>query len=164
MKITRTKKAIATGAATLGVLLGAAGITAAATNPGSANQSSVETDQAQEPSYQSSITAPDNATLDGLATITPEQAATAAVNANGGTAGKVELENENGNVVYGIEVTQPDGTKLDVKVDAGNGTVLAREADDATEAGDHAKDGETHDAETNDGAEHTSSDPADGAQ
>lgn len=134
MKVTRTRKAIATGAAALGVLLGAAGITAAATNSGSANQSSVESDQAQEPSYQSSITAPDNATLDGLATITPEQAATAAANATGGTAGKVELENENGNVVYGVEVTQPDGTMLDVKVDAGNGTVLAREDDSDRES------------------------------
>ena len=46
-----------------------------------------------------------------------------------GTAAQPELENENGSVVYGVEVTKADGTVVDVKVDAGNGEVLAREAD-----------------------------------
>lgn len=139
MTVTRTQKAIATGAAALGLMLGAAGITAAATNSGSSNEAAVESEQGPEPSYQSSITADKGAPLDGLAKITPEAAATAAANATNGTAGEVELENENGNVVYGVEITQPDGTKLDVKVDAGNGRVLAKEADTdrGSESGEH---------------------------
>jgi uncharacterized membrane protein YkoI len=128
MPVSRTRKAIATGAASLGVLLGAAGITAAATNSGS-NDSATEADQEQPPAYQSSITAPDGAAVDGLAKISAADALAAAQTATGGTAGKVELENESGNVVYGVEITQPDGTKLDVKVDAGTGAVLAKESD-----------------------------------
>ena len=160
MKVTRTRKAVATGAAALGILLGAAGITAAATNSGGSSQVS-EADHADESSYQSSITAPENASIDGLATITPDQAAAAATSATGGTAGKVELENENGNVVYGVEITKPDGTMLDVKVDAGNGHVLAQEDDSDrgsavegkdddkdTRGGDHADTSETDGAET----------------
>lgn len=139
MPVTRTQKAIATGAAALGLMLGAAGITAAATNSGSSNEAATESEHGLEPSYQSSITVAEGARVDGLAKITPEAAAAAAANATNGTAGKVELENENGNVVYGVEITQPDGTKLDVKVDAGNGSVLAKEADNdgGGESGDH---------------------------
>ena len=126
MPITRTQKVIATGAVAIGGLLGAAGITAAATNSGSSNEA--------EPSYQSSISAPEGAKVDGLATITSDEAAAAATNAVAGTVGEVELENENGNVVYGVEITQADGTKLDVKVDAGNGKVLDKEADNDRDA------------------------------
>ena len=144
MRIPRTRKAILTGAAAVGVVLGAAGITAAATNSSSPSTAEAA-DQAESPSYTSSITAPENATLDGLAKITPAEAAAKAGAATNGTAGKVELENENGNVVYGVEITQADGTKLDVKVDAGNGEVLAKESDGDSTVSD-AKDAETNDA------------------
>jgi uncharacterized membrane protein YkoI len=142
MPVSRTRKAIVTGAASLGVLLGAAGITAAVTNPGGATDSATEADHEQPPAYQSSITAPDGAAVDGLAKITAADALAAAQTATGGTAGKVELENESGNVVFGVDITQPDGTKLDVKVDAGTGQVLAKESD-----GDR---GAEHGRETND--------------
>ena len=56
------------------------------------------------------------------------KSATAAVP---GTAGTPELSDENGNVVYDVEVTAADGSKVGVKVDAGNGSVLAQETDDA---------------------------------
>jgi uncharacterized membrane protein YkoI len=39
----------------------------------------------------------------------------------------VELENENGSVVYSVELTQ-SGKAYDVKVDAGNGKILHSEA------------------------------------
>lgn len=91
--------------------------------------------------YTSSITVPDNgqgeadqAALAGLAKITPEQAKAAALAAVPGTAGQVELESEDGKVVFGVEVTTANGARMDVKVDAGNGEVLAREPDDANEA------------------------------
>ena len=44
-----------------------------------------------------------------------------------GTAGTATLENENGNVVYSVIVTTSTGA-VDVKVDAGNGKVLAQDA------------------------------------
>jgi uncharacterized membrane protein YkoI len=92
--------------------------------------------------YTSSVTAPDSdtdsaahdAALAALAKITPDQAKAAALAAVPGAAGKVELENENGNVVFGVEVTTASGSKMDVKVDAGNGKVLAQETDDGHEA------------------------------
>lgn len=58
-----------------------------------------------------------------LAKITAEQARSVAISRVGGTAQKAELENEDGNLVYSVEVKTPQGTK-DVKVDAGNGRVL----------------------------------------
>jgi uncharacterized membrane protein YkoI len=66
--------------------------------------------------------------LKSLARITPEQASAAAVAQVPGTVKRVELENENGNVVYGVEITTANG-ESDVKVDAGNGRVLHVEKD-----------------------------------
>jgi len=96
----------------------------------------------QDPSYATSITAPQDEgsseadeakALASLATITPEQARDAALAAVPGTAGKVELDNENGAVVYSVEITDSAGAEIDVKVDAGNGQVVHQDADD----GDH---------------------------
>ncbi len=42
---------------------------------------------------------------------------------------KIELEEENGFLVYGVEVVGPDKTVTDVKIDAGNGDVLLVEKD-----------------------------------
>jgi uncharacterized membrane protein YkoI len=155
MAMTRTRKAIVTGAAAVGVVLGAAGITAAATSSGSSSTSKVAPDAADAAdgpeSYASSITAAKDANPDGLATITADEASAAAVSATGGTAGKVELENENGNVVYGVEITAPDGNQLDVKVDAGNASVLAKESDNDHESADSENGGK--DAEANDSSE-----------
>ncbi len=39
------------------------------------------------------------------------------------------LENENGYLVYGVEILKPDGTVADVKVDAGTGKVLRVDLD-----------------------------------
>jgi uncharacterized membrane protein YkoI len=61
--------------------------------------------------------------LKSLARITPEQAQAAALAQVPGTVKKVELENEDGNVVYSVEIKTADGER-DVKVDAGDGRVL----------------------------------------
>jgi uncharacterized membrane protein YkoI len=61
--------------------------------------------------------------LTNLAKITEEEAKTAAIRKIGGTVNKVELENENGNVVYSVEMTK-NNKETDVKIDAGNGKVL----------------------------------------
>ncbi len=66
--------------------------------------------------------------LQSLARITPEQARAAALQQVPGTVKKVELENEDGNVVYGVEVVTAQGER-DVKVDAGDGRVLHVEQD-----------------------------------
>jgi uncharacterized membrane protein YkoI len=66
--------------------------------------------------------------LKSLARITPEQASAAALAQVPGTVKKVELENEDGNVVYGVEIKTTNG-ESDVKVDAGDGRVLHVEKD-----------------------------------
>jgi uncharacterized membrane protein YkoI len=66
--------------------------------------------------------------LKSLARITPEQASAAALAQVPGTVKKVELENEDGNVVYGVEIKTADG-ESDVKVDAGDSRVLHVEKD-----------------------------------
>jgi uncharacterized membrane protein YkoI len=89
----------------------------------------------QEPQYTGSITvdesqyegmsdADEAAALQAKATITSAQAEAAALAANPGTTVvKTELDNENGVLVYSVELS--NGT--DVKVDAGNGSILHTE-------------------------------------
>ncbi len=71
-----------------------------------------------------------------MAKITRDQAVQKALAAVQGQVLKVELENENGFLVYGVEVVTADKAVVDVKVDAGSGKVLARERD-KTDDGDH---------------------------
>ena len=80
------------------------------------------------------------------AKITPDAATAAALAAQPGTAGKTELEDENGTTVYGIAITAADGKKFDVKVDANTGKVLKSEADDENEG----KDGDDEDEKEED--------------
>ncbi len=157
MPTSRTRRLLFSGAATIGVVVGAAGLAGAVTGQSpttSANPQEAEHDQA--PSYHSSVTAPaaaergsesaEDANLQGLATVTADQASAAAVGAVPGTAGKVELENEDGNVVWSVEVTGADGTVTDVKVDAGNRDILAQEVDNESDAGHEAPEGNESDA------------------
>ena len=74
----------------------------------------------------------------GLATITADDASRAALAAQPGTVTDVQLENENGNLVYSVLVDTGNGS-VDVKVDAGNGTVLTTEADDDADEADGAE-------------------------
>lgn len=107
-----------------------------------------EGSEAQDPSYTGSVQAPADQTADGtgqdneaadaaalapLASIDAAAASSAATAAVPGTAGTPVLEDENGSVVWGVEVTRADGTVVDVKVDAGNGTVLSQPAGGADE-------------------------------
>ncbi|MCK6208312.1 PepSY domain-containing protein [Bacillus infantis] len=70
------------------------------------------------------------------ATITKEEAISAALEEVAGKAAKTELEDEDGTVVYGVEVTDDQGKNQDVKVDAKTGKVLKVEADDENEKAD----------------------------
>jgi len=84
------------------------------------------------------------ARLERLATVTPDEAKAAALAAQPGKASKVELESEDGNVVYDVEVTTSTGT-VDLKIDAGNAKVLQTEKEDGEKhddkGGDHEKEG-----------------------
>ena len=143
MPLSRTKRLIAVGATALGATVGLAGIVGftsadAPKQPVSAQADGKSGDQTQDPSYTSSVTAPEqngqseadqSAALQSLAKISPDQARDAALAAVPGTAGKVELDNENGNVVYSVQITDASGKVIDVKVDAGNGSVLHQDTD-----------------------------------
>jgi len=67
--------------------------------------------------------AQEDAQLQTLAKITPQQAEAAARTVASGTVSSVTLENEDGSVVYKVMIGQQE-----VMVDAGNGTVLETEA------------------------------------
>ncbi|WP_297501640.1 PepSY domain-containing protein [Thermococcus sp.] len=101
---------------------------AASTAPANATGKNV-----QPPSYTGSIKIAQNSNLSEsqeakalqkLAKITPKQAESAALAKVNGTAIKVGLDNENGYLVYSVEVKTAKGLTKDVKVDAGNGKVL----------------------------------------
>ncbi|RDW22319.1 hypothetical protein CWR48_01025 [Oceanobacillus arenosus] len=70
------------------------------------------------------------------ATVTKEAATQTALDQVPGTVGDVELEDENGTIVYSIEVTAQDGTQQEVKVDATTGKVVNVENDDNEENDD----------------------------
>lgn len=95
------------------------------------------------------------AQLQSLAKISLQQAQQAAESAVGGKASSIELENEDGNLVYEVSIGQKE-----VIVDAGNGTVLytenANQEDDKNEASRpkssiQIADTEDGDGEVNDG-------------
>ncbi len=69
------------------------------------------------------------ARFQSLARVTADQARAAAVAQVPGTARTVELDNEDGNLVYSVEVATTAGDR-DVKVDAGNARVLHVEKGD----------------------------------
>ncbi|MGB5986581.1 MAG: PepSY domain-containing protein [Desulfobacterales bacterium] len=68
--------------------------------------------------------------------ITHDQAGEKALAAVQGQVLKTELEDENGFLVYGVEVVAADKAIMEVKVDAGTGKVLAMDRD-KTDDEDH---------------------------
>ena len=94
----------------------------------------------QEPSYTGSVQAPketgteqseaaESAALAALAKISETDARNAALTKfPGATIQKATLEDENGNVVWAVELTDANKAAQEVKVDAGNAAILAVEA------------------------------------
>lgn len=68
--------------------------------------------------------------LRSLAEITVPGAAQAAREARPGQVTEVEIEDEEGSVVYEVEVAGDDGAYYEMKVDAGNGDILKSETED----------------------------------
>ena len=84
--------------------------------------------ESTEGQEDSEVERQDATMLQSLARITVEQAKTAALTAVPGTVSRAGIENEDGNLVYGVRVRTAAGVQ-DVKVDAGNGKVLHVEKD-----------------------------------
>ncbi len=83
-----------------------------------------------------------------MAKISMDQAIQKALASVKGQVLKAELEDENGSLVYGVEVVAADKTIMDVKVDAGSGKVLATEQDKVDDEEDDA--GEENDRDSED--------------
>lgn len=158
----KAKKGLYGLLAAIGITAGAAGIAAAATSQSSPSTTTTKatTEQGQEHEghddgdhITSSIIdkasaneaegveeddAAEAARLTDLATVSEAQAKEAALAAVPGKVTKVQLESEDGSVLYDVEVITADGT-TDVTIDAGNAKVLQTEKETG---------------ETNDGPEH----------
>jgi len=158
----RFKKRLYASAVALGLAVGSVGIAAAATGGSPDSATSEDTTEVQEPTYTGSIQAPaedesqseadEAAQLAPLATISADDAAAAASAVVPGDVGKVELDNENGAVVYSVEITDTTGGETDIKVDAGDGTILNQQTDDGDgEADNEADEVDNDDVEDEDG-------------
>jgi len=75
-----------------------------------------------------------------LAKIPFNSAISTALTAVSGKVLKAELENENGFLVYGVEIAKADRQIADVKIDAGNGKVLKIEIDQKDSKGNEGAD------------------------
>ena len=87
----------------------------------------------------------DSSSLALQATLTEQEVRTIAQDAyaGNGTITQVELEDEDGVIVYGVEFTESDGNEVDVKINAKTGTVVKIE-DDRTDS-EEDDDGEMDD-------------------
>jgi uncharacterized membrane protein YkoI len=129
---------------TIGMTLGAValGVVLLSTGYAASHQES------KQPAYTSSIQVKDQgregqgerhgerreaAQLARLAKLDLAQATAAALAQVPGTVLKAELDDENGNLVYSVEIMTNTHEIKDVKVDAGNGNVLHVDADDHDE-------------------------------
>jgi uncharacterized membrane protein YkoI len=152
------KKKLAVGAAAVGVLILGGGAAIAAQNPAETTGTEGAKQEEQDPNIEGSIAAPaeneavedqeneavESKQLEGLAKIDQAAAEKAALDAVPGIVKDAEPSNENGFVVWEVEVQAPDGTLQEVKVDAGNGQILAQEAenDEGSEANEGPEAGE----------------------
>jgi uncharacterized membrane protein YkoI len=66
-----------------------------------------------------------------LAKLTIQQAINAAVSRQSGTVLRVELQNEDGFLVYNVELASADKKVHEIKVDAGDGSILRIDVDSA---------------------------------
>jgi len=104
--------------------------------------------QVQEPRYACSTVVPQDAGHDlaDLAKIGLDRAIQVARTAVPGTAVGSSLDDENGCVVYSVEIRSADGMVHDVKVDAGTGAIVHQEASRRQgleeESGEHERGGE----------------------
>jgi uncharacterized membrane protein YkoI len=102
----------------------------AQTNPSPSSQPAAPAATEAGKQYEAANEANDAAALASQAKVTANQAKAAALaRFPGATVGQVELDDEDGVVVYSVELTDSTGKGQDVKVDATSGTVLQVQAD-----------------------------------
>ena len=133
---------------TIGLLLGSGAIGAyqamAQNNSPTQVRTSIQ-QEAQNPSYKGSIAVnnikyegksewDESKALAGLAKITADQAKKVAEAKVRGIASTVKLDNENGSLVYEVKIGEQE-----VKVDAGNGSILKIEQNDNEKEGIESK-------------------------
>ena len=142
----RTSRKVVAGLAAVavatGVALGAGSALGSGSGPG---------DDEDSPSFTSSVTAPADAdeseqddtkanedaeqeALLNLATVDAAAARTAALATAPGSVTEAELDNEDGNVVWKVEIRDRAGLETTVYVDAGNAEVLLKEAEHEDES------------------------------
>lgn len=137
---------ILAGTVIVGSMVGFAGTQTSAAAP--QNPAAVQQTDEQSPSYKASIflgqqdqndnekadtqsEAQEDAALASKAKITKDEAASVALAAYPGyTVKDTSLGNENGYLVYEVEMTDNSGKFMDVKVDAGNAKVLTADSED----------------------------------
>lgn len=85
----------------------------------------------------------EQAGLVGQATVSRDLARGVALQNVPGEVVKIELEDEDGSVVWGFEIRRPDGAIADVKVDAKTGNFVKAETNSDDESGETDEDGET---------------------
>jgi uncharacterized membrane protein YkoI len=85
----------------------------------------------------------DEAGFAEVANISLDSAINSALKQVPGKVVKAELENEDGYLVYGVEIAKTDHQMADVKVDAGSGKVLKIEADQKDNEGREGKDSDS---------------------
>lgn len=138
-----SKKMIAAATAAALLTLGAGGTAIAAqqdTTQATGGQQQGQQAEERDPNIKGTIPAPaeqgeqdeaaESKQFEGLAKIDQKAAEEAALAAVPGTVKDIQLEDENGFVVYGVEVQASDGTLQEVIVDAGSGEVLVQEKAD----------------------------------
>jgi uncharacterized membrane protein YkoI len=148
MKIREMLKKLAAPLIAGAVILGGiGGVTIAQSLAASQNQNQKQQVEEESPKYKSSISVDEqnqekddgkdgaaekqeNAALAGKAKITKDEAVKAAqTDQPGSTVQEAGLENENGNLAYEVKMSDQSGKTVEVKVDAGNGKVLAVESE-----------------------------------
>ena len=149
----RTSRKVVTGLAVVAVATGVALGTGSAVGSGSASggdedsssitssvTAPVESEESQDETEANEGAEEDEAaeqaaedaeqrTLLSLATVDAVAARTAALSAVGGSVTETDLENEDGNVVWKVEIRDHAGLETTVYVDAGNAKVLLEEAE-----------------------------------
>lgn len=153
MKLPSRKTTLITAAAVGGVALLGAGAAVAVVGPDTATsvvRAGLDLDD-DDTKITGTVKAPrghsvlddtqEEQALRQAATISAEEAATAATEAvPGSSVLENSLDEEDGFVVYEVEVRSAEGTVTEVVVDAGNGSVLAREVEDDDD--DHQQPGQ----------------------
>ena len=76
------------------------------------------------------VTDDDDAVIAGQARLTSSEAATIATTALPGKVTETKLDDENGYLVWEVEIIDAKGHETELKIDAGNGRLLAAERED----------------------------------